>query len=86
MGGTMTALVVVSSCKLCNKSPAEYKGYCLNCAELVDLIVQARKKMKRWLNIRKPCGCNSCVNQEQRDKDNLDELIALGVEAKTNGW
>lgn len=73
-------------CKLCGKAKAEYRGYCWNCAELVDLITQAKKRMKRWLNVRKPCGCPTCINQEKRDREDLDELIAIGVEVKQNGW
>lgn len=73
-------------CGLCKRAAVEYRGYCLNCAELIDSIIQAKKKMKRWKNVRKPCGCITCINQEKRDKDDLDELIAIGVQVKTNGW
>lgn len=74
------------TCALCQRAESEYRGYCLYCAELIDLIIQAKKRMKRWNKIRKPCGCPSCVNQEARDTEYLNELIALGVEVKEHGW
>jgi len=79
-------ILVGKRCGLCNRNFAEYRGYCLNCAELIDQIIQAKKRMNRWLNVKKPCGCITCINQEKRDRENLDELIAIGVEVKNNGW
>ena len=81
----MTIMVGVR-CGLCNRNFAEYRGFCLNCAELIDLIIQAKKRMKRWTNIKKPCGCITCINQEKRDKEDLDGLITIGVKVKQNGW
>lgn len=77
---------LVGKCGLCGRANAEFRGYCLNCAELIDLIIQAKKTMNRWLNVRKPCGCITCINQEKRDKEHLDELIAQGVKVKNYGW
>lgn len=80
-------ILVGKRCGLCNRNFAEYRGYCLNCAELIDQIIQAKQKMLRWNKTGKSrCGCVTCVNQEARDKENLDELIAIGVEVKNNGW
>lgn len=80
------SITVGTRCKLCLRAWPDYQGYCYECAELMDQLHKSRARMKRWLNVRKPCGCVTCLNQEQRDRHDLDDLIAIAVEVKKNGW
>lgn len=73
-------------CELCLRKPREYGKYCYECAELMDQIIDAKAKMKRWSRRGKQCGCSTCENQRERDKTALDELIAIGAEVRNNGW